>query len=98
MIAEYFVVRTWRSDLDEANARGEVPAHAPEWVLAGLVAWAAGRAAGYFITAGIPALTSLVVAFVVYWAAQARPRPPRGRMSVSSTPSTAAEPDRTHVR
>ena len=69
IIAEYFVVRTWRTDLDEANARGEVPAHAPEWVLAGLVAWAAGWAAGYFITAGIPALTSLVVAFVVYGAA-----------------------------
>lgn len=69
LIAEYFVVRTWRRELDESKTRGILPPNAPEWVPAGLVAWAAGWAVGYFVPIGIPALTSTIVAFVVYWLA-----------------------------
>lgn len=75
MIAEYFVVRTWRADLDDSCERGQLPAHAPEWVIPGLIAWAAGWAAGYFITIGIPALTSAVAAFLVYWICSRIPLP-----------------------
>jgi cytosine permease len=66
MIAEYFVVKQWRGDLDEARERGELPAHAPEWVPAGLAAWLAGWAMGKFLNWGVPALNALIVAVVVY--------------------------------
>lgn len=66
MIAEYFVVKQWRGDLDQAKERGELPAHAPEWVPAGLVAWAAGWAVGEYWNWGVPALNALAVAVIVY--------------------------------
>ncbi|HEY6739447.1 MAG TPA: cytosine permease [Actinopolymorphaceae bacterium] len=66
MIAEYFVVKAWRGDLDEARGRGALPPTAPEWVPAGLVAWAAGAVVGHVVTAGIPAVNSLLTAFVLY--------------------------------
>ncbi|UVS79567.1 cytosine permease [Actinokineospora sp. UTMC 2448] len=66
MIAEYFVVRAWRGDLDESRARGALPDHAPDWVPASLIAWIAAAAVGHFVTAGIPAVNSLAVGFAVY--------------------------------
>ncbi|MEV0402588.1 cytosine permease [Actinoallomurus sp. NPDC050550] len=63
MIAEYYVVRTWRAELDSSRSRGRLPADAPEWVPASLISWAGAGAAGYFIHVGIPALNALVVAF-----------------------------------
>ncbi len=74
MIAEYFVVKTWRADLDESRARGAMPSRTPDWVLAGLIAWVVGWATAFFLekhpdwipALNVPALVSLVVAFVVY--------------------------------
>lgn len=66
MIAEYFVVRAWRDDLTRARAAGELPAHAPEWVPASLIAWAAAAVVGQFVHLGIPAINALAVAFVLY--------------------------------
>ncbi len=66
MIAEYFVVRTWRAELDSSRARGELPAAPPDWVPASLVCWAAGTAVGLLVPFGIPTINSVVVAFALY--------------------------------
>ncbi|MGW6936003.1 purine-cytosine permease family protein [Lentzea sp. NPDC054927] len=66
MIAEYFVVRTWRAELDESRRRGELPAAPPDWVPAALVCWAAGTAVGFLVPVGIPTINSVVVAFALY--------------------------------
>lgn len=66
VIAEYFVVRTWRAELDESRARGELPADPPDWVPAALVCWVAGTAVGFLVPIGIPTINSVVVAFALY--------------------------------
>ncbi|HUQ54824.1 cytosine permease [Lentzea sp.] len=66
VIAEYFVVRTWRAELDESRSRGELPADPPDWVPASLVCWAAGTAVGFLVPIGIPTINSVVVAFALY--------------------------------
>ncbi|MGH3359898.1 MAG: purine-cytosine permease family protein [Nocardioidaceae bacterium] len=74
MIADYFVLRTWRTELDESRADGRLPAQVPDWVPAGLFAWALAYAFGKYSSENpdflhainVPALTSLVVAFVAY--------------------------------
>lgn len=66
MIAEYFVVRAWRADLELSRARGGLPADAPEWVPASLAAWLAGSLVGHFVQIGIPAINALAVAFLGY--------------------------------
>lgn len=69
MIAEYFVVRTWRRELDATRAGGAMPARAPRWVPATLVIWLAASLVGHFVTWGLPSINSLVVALVLYVAA-----------------------------
>ncbi|MCG8927736.1 cytosine permease [Lentzea sp. CC55] len=66
MIAEYFVVRTWRAELETSRARGELPTASPDWVPASLVCWAAGAAVGFLVPFGIPTINSVVVAFALY--------------------------------
>jgi cytosine permease len=66
MIAEYFVVRTWRRDLDSGKAADGVPPEAPRWVPATLVIWLVAGLIGKFVTWGLPSINSLVVAFVLY--------------------------------
>ncbi|GAA4586533.1 cytosine permease [Planotetraspora phitsanulokensis] len=66
MIAEYFVVRTWRRDLDVAKAADGVPPQAPRWVPATLVIWLVASLVGKFVTWGLPSINSLIVAFVLY--------------------------------
>lgn len=74
MIADYFVVRSWRKELSESHERMALPSIAPSIVPAGLIAWAVGWAFGKFtflipgflMPFHIPAVTSLLVAFVVY--------------------------------
>lgn len=74
MIADYFVLRSWRSELDESRAGDLLPSRAPEWNIAGLLAWGAAYAFGKFSSMNptfleainIPAITSLIVGFVVY--------------------------------
>ncbi|MFI7442731.1 purine-cytosine permease family protein [Nonomuraea indica] len=69
MVAEYFVVRTWRPELDASRERGELPARAPGWVPAALVIWVAAALIGHFLTWGIPALNALLAAFLLHAAA-----------------------------
>jgi cytosine permease len=69
MIAEYFAVMTWRGRLDASRQRGELPDPPPKWVPACLVVWAVSAAAGYWVHIGIPAVNSVLLAFVLYAAA-----------------------------
>lgn len=66
MIAEYFIVRQWRGELDATRAVGTLPATAPRLVPATLVVWAISSVVGYFATWGIPSITSLVLSVVLY--------------------------------
>ncbi|WP_158891126.1 purine-cytosine permease family protein [Amycolatopsis anabasis] len=66
MVAEYFVVRRWRGQLDTARAAGAVPEDAPNWVPATLVIWVAAALVGEFVEVGLASINSLVVAFVLY--------------------------------
>lgn len=66
MVAEYFVVRRWRGDLEAARATGDVPATAPDWVPATLLIWLAAALVGLFFDIGLPSINSLVIAFVLY--------------------------------
>ncbi|MGW2222467.1 purine-cytosine permease family protein [Nonomuraea sp. NPDC001684] len=69
MVAEYFVVRTWRADLEASRETGQLPANAPGWVPAALIVWVAAALVGHYLTWGIPALNALLTAFVLYTAA-----------------------------
>jgi cytosine permease len=69
MIAEYFVVTTWRGRLDTSRQRGELPDQPARWVPACLVVWVISAAAGYWVHTGIPALNSVLLAFLLYAAA-----------------------------
>ncbi|GAB2991453.1 cytosine permease [Amycolatopsis acidiphila] len=66
MVAEYFVVKRWRGDLETARAAGTVPRDAPSWVPATIVVWLAAALIGRFVEWGLPSINSLVVAFVLY--------------------------------
>ena len=66
MVAEYFIVKRWRTDLDESRVRGVLPAAAPRWVPATLIIWFVSAVLGYFVTWGIPPLLSLAASMVLY--------------------------------
>lgn len=66
MIAEYFVVKKWRPELDASRAAGTLPETAPTWVPATLVIWVAAALIGQFVTWGLPSINSLVAAFALY--------------------------------
>lgn len=69
MVAEYFVVRRWRPDLESSRQAGVLPATAPRVVPATLVIWAVSSVVGYLVTWGIPSVLSLVLSMVLYIAA-----------------------------
>lgn len=69
MVAEYFVVRRWRGELDESREQGVLPAAAPRIVPATIVIWLISSLVGYFVTWGIPSLISLFLSMVLYIAA-----------------------------
>jgi cytosine permease len=66
MVAEYFVVRTFRPALEESRAAGTVPATAPTWVPATLAIWVVAAVIGHYVTWGLPSINSLVFAFLAY--------------------------------
>jgi cytosine permease len=66
MVAEYFVVRTWRPELDRSRVEGRLPETAPTWVPATLVVWVVAALIGQFVAWGLPSINSLVAAFVLY--------------------------------
>ncbi|MDQ1111464.1 cytosine permease [Microbacterium testaceum] len=66
MVAEYFIVRRWRGELDASRAEGRLPLTAPRLVPVTLVVWLVSALVGYFVTWGIPAISSLVLSIVLY--------------------------------
>jgi cytosine permease len=66
MVAEYFVVKRWRADLESTRGTGGPPTTAPTWVPATLVIWVAAALIGRFWEWGLPSVNSLVIAFVAY--------------------------------
>lgn len=66
MVAEYFIVRRWRPELDATRASGRLPETAPRIVPATIVIWVVSALAGYVITWGIPPVLSLVLSMVLY--------------------------------
>lgn len=66
MVAEYFIVKRWRGELESSRASGELPATAPRIVPATLIIWAVSALIGYFVTWGIPSVLSLVLSMVLY--------------------------------
>lgn len=66
IIAEYFVVRQYRAELDRARENGTMPGGSPDWLPLSLVCWAAGSLTGHYLDAGIPAINAVVAAFLLY--------------------------------
>lgn len=66
MVAEYFVVKRWRADLEQSRANGTVPHSAPTWVPATLVIWVLAALVGQFVHWGLPSINSLIVGFALY--------------------------------
>ncbi|WP_040159195.1 purine-cytosine permease family protein [Mobilicoccus massiliensis] len=66
MIAEYFIVRRWRPELDATRDEELLPPTAPRWVPVTLVIWLVSSVVGYLLTWGIPSVTSLVLSMVLY--------------------------------
>jgi cytosine permease len=69
VVAEYYLVRRWRGQLDESRARGELPATEPELVPATLVIWAVSAVFGWWSDQagfGIGSLNSLLLAGFLY--------------------------------
>ncbi|CRK58361.1 Cytosine/purine/uracil/thiamine/allantoin permease family protein [Alloactinosynnema sp. L-07] len=66
VIAEYFLVKRWRAELEASRATGDLPATCPNWVPLGLVCWAGGAAVGFLVPIGIPTINSVIAALVMY--------------------------------
>lgn len=66
MVAEYFVVKQWRPELERSRAAGTLPESAPTWVPATLVIWLVAALIGGFVAWGLPSINSLAAAFVLY--------------------------------
>jgi cytosine permease len=66
IIADYFVLKTWRKELDSARENNALPEYAPNWVPAGLGAWAVGYLVGKFVLIGVPSINALIVSFLLY--------------------------------
>lgn len=66
MVAEYYVVKRWRGDLDATRELGTLPATAPRIVPATIIIWVASAGIGYFVTWGIPPVLALITSMVLY--------------------------------
>lgn len=66
MIAEYFIVKNWRGQLDETRVKGTIPSASPRIVPATLIIWLASALLGYFLVWGIAPLVSLFASMILY--------------------------------
>ncbi len=66
LVAEYFVVKVWRRELDVTRPAGVLPPTAPRIVPTTLVIWLVSALFGYFVTWGVPAVSALVLSMVLY--------------------------------
>lgn len=67
MLVDYFILRSDRQLLNVSKGNNELPpdTHKKGWNA--IVSSIAGAVAGYFITVGVPALNSIIVASAMYW-------------------------------
>jgi cytosine permease len=91
MVAEYFICRIWRPELEASRASDTLPATAPTWVPVSLLVWAVAAAFGHYVDWGLPSINSVVVAIVLYVAA-ARLGLVRGVGRSATYPSTTTAP------
>ena len=68
MVVDYYLLRRHREELRESARDGALPARQERFNPVTLVAWAAASVVGYAVQWGIPALNSLIVAAVLYFA------------------------------
>jgi cytosine permease len=69
LVAEYYLIRKWRGQLDDSRTRGELPATEPTLVPMTLVIWAVAAVFGWWTdkaAVGIGSLNSLLLAGVLY--------------------------------
>lgn len=66
MVAEYYIVKRWRGELDATRLLGTLPATAPRVVPATIIIWAVSAVVGYFVTWGIPSLISIFLSMALY--------------------------------
>ncbi|WP_037344743.1 purine-cytosine permease family protein [Sciscionella sediminilitoris] len=70
MVAEYFIVRRWRGELDVSRARGRLPDTEVGWVPGTMLVWALAIAVGWLSDSlgwwGIPALNALLIGLLGY--------------------------------
>ncbi|MBC7593196.1 MAG: cytosine permease [Kineosporiaceae bacterium] len=66
IVAEYFVVKKWRGELDAAREAGTLPATAPRVVPVTIIIWVISAAIGHFVTWGIPPVLALLASMVLY--------------------------------
>lgn len=66
IIAEYFVVKRWRSELERTLANGTLPDTAPFIVVSSLVCWLGGALVGFYVNWGFATINSVVVGFLLY--------------------------------
>lgn len=67
MVVEYFILRTYRKELDETRKEGELPENVGKLHPVTLVAWIVGFVSANLITIGIPSINSLVISGVIYY-------------------------------
>lgn len=66
MLTDYFLLKTHRKALDHSRIRGSIPTKTPRFGFCAIAASLLGGVAGYVITDGVPAVTSLVVGCLSY--------------------------------
>lgn len=70
MVAEYFIVRRWRGQLEASREHGRLPETEVGWVPGTMLVWAVAIAVGWLtdslLPLGVPALNGLIVALLGY--------------------------------
>ena len=68
MLVDYFVLKTDRDTLDRARDKGQLPAdyETKKVGWCAILACVIGAVAGYYITAGVPAINSVIAGCVIY--------------------------------
>ncbi|MFI6520552.1 purine-cytosine permease family protein [Spirillospora sp. NPDC050679] len=96
IVAEYWIARRQRPELDATRDAGALPERVPTWIPGSLAVWVAAFCVGKFTHWGIPALNSLATAIVLYLVlAYAGLMKPTGYTVMEKAPATgtaAAEP------
>ncbi|MDR1078436.1 MAG: cytosine permease, partial [Propionibacteriaceae bacterium] len=66
ILAEYFVIKRWRPELEATRQSGALPKTAPTWVPATLIIWLISSLIAQFVPWGLGAINAVVAAFLLY--------------------------------